>query len=443
MSNAAELALVSLIGFGTTSSVLVGATVGLYVPLSKRMLACVLAFAAGALISALAIDLALGSAQELHLRGFGFQGAWIFVGGGFALGAILYYSASRYLEKAGAAVRYPTRFREYVKDRKQHELHKLVRLLAKSDLLRHLPPEEIEELLSCVGRRHLAAGEILFRTGDPGDALYVIVRGKVEVLAEVEPEPPWTTRSIAELGEAQAFGEMALLSGGTRTATVRSLAETELLEIAKKDFDRMITADHQLARSVERISHDRAVRNLSEGAPNPATWAKVATGNLDHLRRYDSKKLLTEVGNGAGLAIVLGNILDTIPGGLVIGAKFNAVGTLSLALVLGMFLGGIPEAAASAAMLRKAAYRPAMVFALWSVVPITGTVAAAAGMIFIGSTASLTAVFAQALAGGAVLALVVHAMIPEAIEEGGSLIVLPTVAGFLLALYLALAEALR
>jgi hypothetical protein len=60
----------------------------------------------------------------------------------------------------------------------------------------------------------------------------------------------------------------------------------------------------------------------------------------------------------------------------------------------------------------------------------------------IGSSESLIAVFCEAIAGGAVLALVVHAMIPEAIHEGGSRIVLPTVAGFLVALYLALATAL-
>jgi zinc transporter ZupT len=48
------------------------------------------------------------------------------------------------------------------------------------------------------------------------------------------------------------------------------------------------------------------------------------------------------------------------------------------------------------------------------------------------------AIFSQAVAGGAVLALIVHAMIPEAIDEGGSLVVLPTVAGFLFALFLAL-----
>jgi zinc transporter ZupT len=125
----------------------------------------------------------------------------------------------------------------------------------------------------------------------------------------------------------------------------------------------------------------------------------------------------------------------------MIGAKFNGFESLSLTLMLGMFLGGIPEAAASAAMLRKADYSPRIIFGLWSTVLLAGVVAPVAGKLFIGGSDSLTAVFSQALAGGAVLALVAHAMIPEAIREGGSAIVLPTVAGFLFALYLALFEA--
>jgi hypothetical protein len=57
----------------------------------------------------------------------------------------------------------------------------------------------------------------------------------------------------------------------------------------------------------------------------------------------------------------------------------------------------------------------------------------------IGSSDAFTAIFSEALAGGAVLALVAHAMIPEGINAAGSLVVLPTVAGFFSALYLALA----
>lgn len=151
---------------------------------------------------------------------------------------------------------------------------------------------------------------------------------------------------------------------------------------------------------------------------------------------------MTEAGHGAGLAIVFGNILDTIPGCLVIGSKFNGLANLSLTLILGMFLGGVPEAAASAAMLSKAAYRPKTIFALWATVLLAGAVAAAAGKVLIGSSESLAAIFFEALAGGAVLALIADAMIPEAIHEGGSLIVLPTVGGFVFALYLALNETL-
>jgi hypothetical protein len=102
--------------------------------------------------------------------------------------------------------------------------------------------------------------------------------------------------------------------------------------------------------------------------------------------------MLTEAANGAGVAIVLGNILDSIPGCLVIGAEFTAFGNLSVTLMLGMFLGGIPEAAASASML--AGYPPAAIFGLWSTVLVAGVVAAAVGKAFIGSSEALAAIFA-------------------------------------------------
>ena len=114
---------------------------------------------------------------------------------------------------------------------------------------------------------------------------------------------------------------------------------------------------------------------------------------------------------------------------------------MSITLIVGMFVGGIPEAAASASMLKRAGYSTFAIFALWSTVLVAGVVAAAAGKIFIGS-GSHVAVFFQAVAGDAVLALVAHAMIPESIHEGGSLIVLPAVAGFLFALWLILTQTL-
>jgi CRP-like cAMP-binding protein len=433
-----EVAIAALLGLATTSSSYLGAIIGLYAPLSKRVLAGILAFAAGALICALAIELAFQGAQELRHKHFGAGSAWIFIGGGFAIGAIIYYLASRFLEKRGAAVRYPTRFREYALERKQEETKELIQLLSKCDLLRHLPPQEVEWLLPCIQRRHVAAGEIVFRAGDPADALYIVAKGRVEVRARSTGDTQDAGRSLAELGPGSAFGEMALLRGGPRSATIGAIEETDLLEINRKDFEQLLTIDPQLAQAVQRLSHQRAIENLSAGGPNPEAWASVASSSLDHLSRAETNKLLTEAGIGAGLAILFGNILDTIPGCLVIGSKFSGLETLSITLAIGMFLGGIPEAAASGAMLRRAGYRPAAIFRMWSTVIVVGVVAAAAGKLFIGSSGSLVAIFAEAVAAGAVLALVSHAMIPEAIHEGGSLVVLPTVAGFLFAFYLAL-----
>ncbi|HET7447680.1 MAG TPA: cyclic nucleotide-binding domain-containing protein [Methyloceanibacter sp.] len=175
------------------------------------------------------------------------------VGSGFAIGAIIYSVFSRYLEQKGAAVRYPTRFREFIQERRAHDAKELIELLSRCDLLRHLPPEEIETILPCVRTRRLGPGQVLFSAGDPGDALYIVASGEIEILEangsdEVPPDQP-----IAQEGEA--FGEMALLSGSPRTATARSASDVELLEIDRKDFERLIAGDQVLARAVERLSH--------------------------------------------------------------------------------------------------------------------------------------------------------------------------------------------
>ena len=130
MNSLYQIAIASLLGLATTSSSFLGAAIGLYVPFSKRPLACLLAFAAGSLISALAIELAYESAQSLHNRGFDARAAWGFVSAGFALGAITYYSASLFLEKKGAAVRYVTQFREYALSRKHASASKPIKLLS-------------------------------------------------------------------------------------------------------------------------------------------------------------------------------------------------------------------------------------------------------------------------------------------------------------------------
>ena len=169
--------------------------------------------------------------------------------------------------------------------------------------MRHLPADQIEAILDCIRDRNFKSGDILFKAGDPGDALYIVARGKIEVLKDGA-----NSEAIAILGPGSAFGEMALLSGGPRTATIRAVEDTELLEIAKQEFDTLIDNDRQFAEAVARISHQRAISNLSAGGTGATVWAKVAARSLDVDRR-EAGRLLAETAKGAGIAIVLGNLI--------------------------------------------------------------------------------------------------------------------------------------
>ena len=292
--------LVSVLGLATTSSSMLGVTIGLYVTLSRGLLAGILAFAAGALIGALAIDLAFKGALELHHLGFHTGSAWAFMAGGFAVGAVVYYVASFFIEKQGGAVRMPTTFREFVLNRKLEKANDLIGLLSKSDLMRHLPAEAIEALLSRVRIRQFAPGSIVFHAGDSGDALYIVARGMVEVVDNAPTAGPNSSMApLAELEPGATFGEMALLTSGTRTATIRSNGGAELLEIGKDDFEHLIASDPTMARTVQKLSHDRAISNLRSGGPNPSTWARVASNSMDHISREETNRCLKETGQGA------------------------------------------------------------------------------------------------------------------------------------------------
>ena len=107
--------------------------------------------------------------------------------------------------------------------------------------------------------------------------------------------------------------------------------------------------------------------------------------------------------------------------------------------MVGMFLGGVPEAAGSAGLLSKAGYRPKPHFQSTVGGEFCWNPGRCSWKGLYRLEPCVPRNFLSGASGAAVLALVVHAMIPEAISAGGSLVVLPTVAGFSSAIDLALA----
>ncbi len=87
------------------------------------------------------------------------------------------------------------------------------------------------------------SGDWVFREGDAGDAWYVLFEGEVEVVKEVGGD----RRVIAVLGSRAAFGEMAILDGSRRSASVRTTAETVALRFPRSGFTRLLTGGNLAA----------------------------------------------------------------------------------------------------------------------------------------------------------------------------------------------------
>jgi CRP-like cAMP-binding protein/Zn-dependent protease len=104
-----------------------------------------------------------------------------------------------------------------------------------------LPEEVLSDLAGRVRLRILRTGEPVFRQGDQPDAFYIVRRGTVRI----EDEHPETsdTRIIRTMDRGESFGEMGLLGGHRRQATVRAVGEVELFEVDKGTFDRLLAED--------------------------------------------------------------------------------------------------------------------------------------------------------------------------------------------------------
>lgn len=109
----------------------------------------------------------------------------------------------------------------------------LRKLLAESDLFYPLSEQDLAALLAIAGTRRLARGETLFVAGQAGRQLYAVSSGQVKAVATSTDGREMVLRLI---DPGEVFGELALLDGGERTATMIATQPSELLVIDRRDF---------------------------------------------------------------------------------------------------------------------------------------------------------------------------------------------------------------
>jgi small-conductance mechanosensitive channel len=151
----------------------------------------------------------------------------------------------------------------------EEETARHVASLRRVGLLGSLAPEHVRRLAEGAREVCFAAGEPVIRQGDPGASMFVVLDGAVEVSAAGPGTP---AAALARLGAGEYFGEMSLLTGAPRSATVVPAVETRLLEVGKEAVREVLDGHPELLASLsaalERRLAERS-RAIAAGGPAP------------------------------------------------------------------------------------------------------------------------------------------------------------------------------
>ena len=145
-----------------------------------------------------------------------------------------------------------------------------------------LSDEETERLAQAAKVRVYAPGEAIVRMGQEGNSMFVIMRGSVEV----QVLQGTTMKIVNRLRENDFFGEMSLLTGEPRTATVVAAEETEVLQIRKVTIKPIFEANPELVKSIGEMVEERRelLRSLAEKAMD--TEEHSEGGVLRSIKRF-------------------------------------------------------------------------------------------------------------------------------------------------------------
>ncbi|MDQ1746332.1 MAG: family transcriptional regulator, cyclic receptor protein [Frankiaceae bacterium] len=167
----------------------------------------------------------------------------------------------------------------------------IAEMLGGVPLFASLSFEERELLARSMRPRKVRRGEPVFAQGSPGDALYVVARGSVLIHRTGRGGE---RRAMAVVEAPGSFGEIGLVDGSARSASVEALEDTDLLSLPRKDFLALLAAEPRMVQGVLR-ELGRTIRRLTEQVTDatlldlPARVAKTLVRLVEVRRQADPR----------------------------------------------------------------------------------------------------------------------------------------------------------
>lgn len=125
--------------------------------------------------------------------------------------------------------------------------------LESAELFRLLKPDELASLRGAAQERRFAAGQEIFREGDPGDGIYIVKSGLIEISSQLNPDH---RQVLSQLGPGQIFGEMAIIENLPRSAAASAVHPTVAIFLARAEMQALLERSPGLvAGLVQIVSH--------------------------------------------------------------------------------------------------------------------------------------------------------------------------------------------
>ncbi len=159
-------------------------------------------------------------------------------------------------------------------------------LLARIPFFTALPPDELDRLVTELDVVNLNSGDILFREGDPGEHLYVVVNGELEILMAPDTDDELI---LNVLHEGEYLGEMSLIQpGGLRTASARARGDVVLLSMSRDQFRDLLQRHPELSTAMVSVLSQRLDNT------NVSTFRDLTEKNRQLQKAFDELKAAQE-----------------------------------------------------------------------------------------------------------------------------------------------------
>jgi len=158
----------------------------------------------------------------------------------------------------------------------------------------------------------------------------------------------------------------------------------------------------------------------------------LARAGARHRKRSGEQQPSEAEDSGSGAAIAIGALLDGVPESVVLGLSLLS-GSVGTAVLVAIFISNLPEGLSSASGMKNAGRSAGYVFGVWGGIAVASGLAALVGALVLQDVSGTTVAVINAVAAGAILAMIADTMIPEAFERAHLLTGLITALGFLTA----------